>query len=112
MASGGAASSDDACSYLSANYPEQEVNRIIERLVSESSKRSVTICGECGTYVGEDLLLAPPQDEMRLCDYIVDPIYWLVCTKGHDIAYERFEGTSSPSSASAAGVCHVIGSSC
>ena len=28
------------------------------------------------------------------------------------IAYERFEGTSLPSSASAAGVCHVIGLSC
>ena len=33
----------------------------------------------------------------------------MVCTKGPDIAYERFEGTSSPSSASDAGICHVIG---
>ena len=79
---GGAASPEDACSYLSANYPEQEVNRIIERLVSESSKRSVTICGECRVYVGEDLLLLPPQDEMRLCDYLVDPIYSTASTEG------------------------------
>ena len=109
MASGGVASPEDACSYLSANYPEQAVNRIIERLVCESSKRSVTICGECGQYVGEDLLLPPPQDEMRLCDYLVDPIYSTASTEGPDVAHERFEGISSPSSASDAGISHVIG---
>ena len=106
---GGAFSPEDACSYLSANYPEHEVNRIIERLVSESSKRSVTICGECGEYAGEDLLLPPPQDEMRLCDYLVDPIYSTASTQGPDVVHERFEGISSPSSASDAGTSHVIG---
>ena len=82
---------------------------MIERLVSESRKRSATICGECGEHVGEDLLLPPPQDEMRLCDYLVDPIYSTASTQGPDVAHERFEGISSPSSASDARISHVIG---
>ena len=77
--------------------------------MSESSKRSVTICGECGEYVGKDLLLPPPQDEMRLCDYLVDPIYSTASTEGPDVTHERFEGTASPSSASDVGISHVIG---
>ena len=59
--------------------------------------------------MGEDLLLPPPQDEMRLCDYLVDPIYLTANTQGPAIAHERFEGISSPSSASDAGISHVIG---
>ena len=88
---GGAASAEDAYSYLSAKYPEQEVDRIIERLGSASSKRSVTICGACETHAGEDLLLSAQQDEMRLYDYLVDPIY------------------STASTACDAGISRVIG---
>ena len=46
---------------------------------------------------------------MRLCDYLVDPIYSTASTEGPDVAHERFEGISSPSSASDAGISHVIG---
>ena len=95
--------------YLYANYPEQEAHRIIQRLLSGSDKRSVTICAECGKYVNEDLVLPPPQDEMRLCDFVVDPIYTTASTQGPDVAHERFEERSLPSSASGAGISHVIG---
>ena len=37
------------------------------------------------------------------------PIYLVASTQGPDVAHERFEGISSPSSASDAGISHVIG---
>ena len=86
---GGAASPEDACRYLYENYPEDEVKRILDRLVSKSSKRVITICGECGKYVGADLRLPAPEDEMRLCDYLVDPIYSAASTQGLHYSADR-----------------------
>ena len=99
----------DACRYLTANYPEDEVNRITQRLVCESRKRSVTICCDCEKYVSEDMRLPPPQGDMRLCDYVVDPLSVAPNSQGLQVARERFEGLSSPNSVSDAGLSTVLG---
>ena len=66
----GAASADDAQSFLSANYLDQECSRIAERLVCSVRKRSITICTECEQNLQDDRTVAAPGEcvaFVRLC---------------------------------------------
>ena len=105
----GAASADDAQSFLSANYPDQECSRIAERLVCPVRKRSITICTECEQHVQDDRTVAAPGSALRLCDHVVDPVYTCPCTQGPEAAHERFQGASWPSSASHEDASPVLG---
>ena len=46
---------------------------------------------------------------MRLCDYVVDPVFTCPSTQGPQAAHERFQGASWPSSASHADATPVLG---
>jgi len=69
-----AGSVEEARGYLAANYPPAECEAITNRLLCGDRKRSVTICTECQKHVGDDMVISAPQGEMRLCDYVVDPV--------------------------------------
>ena len=105
----GAASAQDALTFLSANYPVDECRCITEHLVCPARKRSVTICSACEQYVQEDSTLAAPEGVMRLCDYVVDPVFTCASTQGPQAAHERFQGASWPSSASHVDATPVLG---
>ena len=105
----GAASAQDALTFLAANYPEDECRRITEHLVCPARQRSVTICSACVQHVREDSTLAAPEGGMRVCDYVVDPMFTCPSTQGPQAAHERFQGASWPSSASHADASPVLG---
>ena len=105
----GAASAQAALTFLSANYPDDECRRISEYLVCPARKRSVTICCACEQHVQEDSTLAAPEGGMRVCDYVVDPVFTCSRTQGPQAAHERFQGASWPSSASHEDASPVLG---
>ena len=63
----GAASVEDALTFLARSYPDEECRRIREHLVCPARKRSVTICTEWAPHVGGDWTLAAQAGEMRVC---------------------------------------------
>ena len=79
-----------ALTFLSANYPDEECRCVTEHLVCPARKRSVTICSACEQYVQEDSTLAAPEGVMRLCDYVVDPVFTCPSTQGPDASHDRF----------------------
>ena len=46
---------------------------------------------------------------LRLCDYVVGPVFTCPCTQGPEAAHERFQGASWPSSASHEDASLVLG---
>ena len=60
--------------FLTHNYPTDVSDAIIKRLVDEDRKRDVVICSACAPYINAGAL-EQPADAMRLCDYVVDPVY-------------------------------------
>ena len=44
-----------------------------------------------------------------MCDFVVDPVWCESRLGEHEVAYERFQGASPPSSASDVGVSRVLG---
>ena len=70
------ASAEDAQSFLVANYPEREVERITESLVCPQRMRSITFCAECKQHVQDDFTVAAPGGVLRLCDHVVDPVFF------------------------------------
>ena len=73
--------------FLSANYSPDECAAIVDRLVCPARRRSVTICHECQQYVGEDATLILSGGDMRLCDYVVDPVCCSQGPGGRDVAH-------------------------
>ena len=69
-----AGSVEKAQRYLAANYSCEECETTARRLHNSERKRDITICGDCCTHVGEDHVLLAPVGEMRMCDFVVDPI--------------------------------------
>ena len=104
-----AGSVEKAQRYLAANYSAEECETIARRLHNPERKRVITICGDCCTHVGEDHVLLAPVGEMRMCDYVVDPIWCSPRPSGPAIAHERFEGAHPPGSASEEMSSRVLG---
>ena len=100
---------EEARGYLAANYFSAECDVIASRLHSPERKRVVTICADCYTYVGEDNVLPAPVADMRLCDFVVDPVWCSAVPSGPAIAHERFEGAPLPGSASEEACSRVLG---
>ena len=69
----------------------------------------MAICRGCQGHVGDDGILEPPGDEMRMCDYAVDPARCSLGSGGREVARERFEGAVLPGSASDANSRSVLG---
>ena len=106
-----AGSVEEACGYLAANYRPVDCAAITSRLLCADRQRSVTICKECQEHVGDDMVIPAPQGEMRLCDYVVDPVWCSARPSGPAVAHERFEGALPPGTASGEVCSHVLGRS-
>ena len=104
-----AGSVEEAQCYLAANYPSGECESIARRLHDPERKRIITICGGCHMHVGEDHVLPPPAGEMRMCDFVVDPVWCTPRSDGPAIAHERFDGVPPPGPASEEAFSRVLG---
>ena len=104
-----AGSVEEAHGYLAANYSPAECDAIVRRLHSPSRKRAVAMCADCYTHIGDDHVLPAPVGEMRMCDFVVDPVWCSARPSGPAIAHERFEGVSPPDSASDEACSRVLG---
>ena len=71
---GGTGSAAQACEFLSANYSQKMCAAVLDRARCPDRRRTVAICHGCQGHVGDGGLLAPARDEMRLRDYVVDPV--------------------------------------
>ena len=69
----------------------------------------MTICDECQNHVSAEMTLLLPQEEMRMCDFVVGPECCDSRPGERAVAHERCLGASSPSSASDARVSRVLG---
>ena len=104
-----AAASEEARSYLAANYSPAECGAIARRLHNSDRQRAVTICADCYAQVGEDHVPPAPVGEMRLCVFVVDPARCAVSPSDPAIARERFEGAPLPGLASGEALSRVLG---
>ena len=105
----GKAPAAEAERFLAANYPEDECLRIKKQLISPEYKRTVTICTACDRHVAEDGTLLPAKDQMRLCDFVVDPVFTAVTVENYRSHHERYQGASWPGSASKVDASPVLG---
>ena len=85
------ASIEATLSFLSANYDSAAVQAIRDRLLCEQNGRTVTICKECQMDLGSQEVLPSPAEDMRLCDFVVDPICVSMGSHGHMVAHERWQ---------------------
>ncbi len=69
----------------------------------------MSICGGCHAHVGENHVLAPPAGEMRMCDFVVDPVWCTPGSGGPAIAHERPGGATPPGPASEGAFSRVLG---
>ena len=99
---------EEARNFLAANYTPAEHEAIARRVHQPDRKRVMTICGGCHAHVDEDHVLPAPEGEMRLCDYVVDPVSCSATPDGPAIAHERFEGASPPGLASEGSACSRV----
>ena len=106
---GGAVSAEAARQFLAANYSPDVCAAVLARAHSPGRRRSVAICHGCQGHVGNDGTLAPAGDEMRMCDYVVDPVRCSLGVTGREVALERFEGVVPPGSASDSNFRSVLG---
>ena len=91
---------EEARSYLAANYPSADCDAIAGRLSCPERKRALTICADCISCVGHDNAVSAPAGDMRVCDYVVDPVWCSTGVSGPAVAHERFEGAPPPGPAS------------
>ena len=104
-----AGSEEEAQLYVAANYSAEECSAIAHRLQCPERRRVLTICSDCYTYVGDDYVLPAPEGEMRMCDFVVDPVWCSPVPSGVAIAHERFEGAPPPGPASEEACSRVLG---
>ena len=102
-------SADQARLYLDSNYSSEESEKISRRIHSPQAKRAMTICGDCVKHVGEDYRLPDPAGDTRMCDFVVDPVWYTPSVSGPAIPHERFEGAHPPDSASDELFSRVLG---
>ncbi|CAK0889497.1 unnamed protein product [Prorocentrum cordatum] len=93
---------EEARNFLAANAEHEAIAR---RVHEPDGKRVMTICAGCHAHLNEDHVLPAPEEEMRLCDYVVDPVSCSATPDGPAIAHERFEGASPPGLASDGSAC-------
>ena len=81
-----------AAAFLNNNYDHETCARLLNRLVDTDRKRGIVVCPACATHVHEDRLCAG--NGVRLCDYVVDPVYTKVCDQALPVVVERWHAHS------------------
>ena len=81
-------SASDANLFLERNYDPASIKEIKERLQEPTQKRVTIICTSCNPHV-EDGVLRPPPERVRLCDYVVDPVFSAVSGQALPVVRER-----------------------
>ena len=79
----------DAAAFLKNNYDEATCQRLLDRLVDVHLKRDIVICSTCVPPV-EDHRLCTPR-EIRLCDYVVDPLFTQEVDQALPVVVERWQ---------------------
>jgi len=83
-----AGSRDEAMSFLINNYDDAVSQSIRNRLVDDSLRRDIVICSACGPHVEHHRLREP--SDVRLCDYVVDPLWIQVRDQALPVVAERW----------------------
>ena len=79
----------DAAAFLKNNYDEVTCQRLLDRLVDVHLKRDIVICSACVPHVEDHRLCAPR--EIRLCDYVVDPLFTQEVDQALPVVVERWQ---------------------
>ena len=79
----------DAAAFLKNNYDEATCQRLLDQLVDVHLKRDIVICSTCVPHVEDHRLCAPR--EIRLCDYVVDPLFTQEVDQALPVVVERWQ---------------------